>query len=1043
MQFKFINAFILIIFATLMAVESFAIETPRSCRNVDLNRFMHAGQPASAPPDKIYKFTEMRTQLLRSIDNSQNTQCYADFYSQAVGEVGDYWGERLAQSGCEVDNRGRITGSCPDAGEARRSVEFVGNLDRELKTRIRARLAESQQARTAAATAADRDDCEARPTTPARSLQETKDALCCGTSSGGGGVIRAVERGINYQTCIGKTRPTSQNFLSGSGLASCVGNAVKAALQQLWDNITAIFSLPGELWAARSQIWALITQPEARAQFARVLMQQFKSFFTDRVEAFKCYNEYEKAQYVCRMGGQLIATFATPSTIGSFLRLATQPAAAAMRAMATMLRSSPGGGRIMAGIERANTAARSAAEAAGRVGRAVDDASGGRISGTARAAGRVGDAIGRPLSAPIEALARRIEGSATFQRMFVNSFRAEKAAMGDARPNLSPRPDVIEGEVLPPEPRMAAAPSDAPRLERGQIIEGDYVRVVPDDAPAAPRSAGVVDGDAGAAPRLAAPDAGDAPRLPAPTPDDLPRLPAPDNSRALAVIDDAPPARVVDRSSPAPSSPRDYSVAEPRAPPAPLSLPNPTPRLAAPDSVPRLPAPDNVPRLAAPTEVARTGPSLPAAGTARAVTPNEAPTNIAVNRGTEIPTATGANLRAGNGTGFASNTGTGSGSGGVIPVGSARSLPSNDSFARIANADATITAPPPAARNAARALDEGTTRTAPPAAAANNNFGTGTTRPAPPRAVIDPDATVKRPVANLDEGSTVRRPTAANRAVADDPDALPKIEVREIRPSQVPDSFWDDLAREFQREKDFTIRRTDAARDKRTQAESQVRTSPVEKLKGRNISDEEGLLTDRVVRAGNMGGGINDTYLVEFANGARAVWKPHKKVWSSNYRAEVLAYEIDRLLGFNLVPPTVVRTFNGEVGSLQLFRNSSKIARANPESLNKQHFFDYLIDNRDRHSGNYLVTANGNVVSIDNGLSFTGLGHNKVALRDRMPKLKDFVKTAEGKEILANMRRVVDDQQFRAQLNEYLGKADAAKVIERMRYLIKLGDNFG
>jgi hypothetical protein len=1090
MSLKFINLFILFFFSLLMVSPSYAIDTPRSCRGVDLNRYMHTGQPASAPPDKIYKFTEMRAQLLRSIDNSQNTQCYADFYRQAIGEVGDYWGERLAQSGCEVDNRGRITGSCPDAGEARRSVEFVGNLDRELKTRIRARLAESQQAREAAAAAADRDDCEARPTTPARSAQEIKDALCCGTASGGGGVIRAVERGINYQSCIGKTRPTSQSFLSGSGLASCVGNAVKAALQQLWDNITAIFSLPGELWAARSQIWALITQPQARAQFARMLMQQFRSFFTDRVEAFKCYNDYEKAQYVCRMGGQLIATFATPSTIGSFLRLAKQPAAAALRAMSAMLSRSPGGGRIMAGIERANTAARSAAEAATRAGRAVDEASGGRISATARTAGRVGDAIGRPLSAPIERIARSIEGSATFQRLFVNSFRAEKASMGDARPNLATRPDVLEGEVLPPEPRRAAAPSDAPQLERGQIIEGDYVRVVPDDAPNAP----------------------DALRLPSPDADGTPSralAPAPDNSRALALVDDSPSAAVVDRNSPPPSSPRDYSSGDSRAPPpvaeisgpaatprlagpadtprlagpadlprlpAPAEVPRltgpaPTPRLPAPAEVPRLagpaalprlPAPAEVPRLPAPTQprvttpavVTRTGPELPSGASARAVTPNDSPTNLAApsNRGAELPNAAprinSPPAGGGGGTGFASNSGGGGSAPGVqgISVREMRLSEISDSSLR-RKLDPDATRPAPAARNAAQVADQANARPNPTIsqnpAPAGNNLGSGTTRPAPARAVADPDATRIRPAQNLDEGSTVRVVPSPGRSAAADANSLPKIEVREVGADQIPDSFWDDLARELQREKDFTIRRTDAARDASTRAESQMKTTPVSRLNGRNVAPEEAILRSQITRARVMGGGVNDTYLVEFANGARAVWKPHKDVWSSNYRAEVLAYEIDRVLGFNLVPPTIVRTLDGQVGSIQYFMNSSKIARPTVQSLNKQHFFDYLIDNRDRHGGNYLIAPNGHVISIDNGLSFTGLGYNKVPLRNRLKNLKDFVKTPEGKDILTNMRRVVNDEQFRAQLVEYLGVKDAGKVIDRMKYLIKIGDDFG
>src|SRR3989338_24246 len=77
---------------------------------------------------------------------------------------------------------------------------------------------------------------------------------------------------------------------------------------------------------------------------------------------------------------------------------------------------------------------------------------------------------------------------------------------------------------------------------------------------------------------------------------------------------------------------------------------------------------------------------------------------------------------------------------------------------------------------------------------------------------------------------------------------------------------------------------------------------------------------------------------------------------------ELIAARIDKRLGFGLVPPTVTRTIKGCAGVLQE-RIFAKVAS---QVINWEYFvddlwlakaavFDYLIDNRDRHDGNFLI----------------------------------------------------------------------------------------
>jgi hypothetical protein len=206
-------------------------------------------------------------------------------------------------------------------------------------------------------------------------------------------------------------------------------------------------------------------------------------------------------------------------------------------------------------------------------------------------------------------------------------------------------------------------------------------------------------------------------------------------------------------------------------------------------------------------------------------------------------------------------------------------------------------------------------------------------------------------------------------------------------------------------------------------------------------------LTDELPKSG-----VTRPYLLMLEDNIKAVWKPHKRIKLSNYRAEVLAYELDVLLGFNLVPPTIERTIDGKLGSLQLFEEgiSGVLLRYNTDNvmdydarvlvqhnLKKQSLFDYLIRNGDRHRANYLFTVNGKVISIDNGSSFTGQGYKMQSFEDRKSDIESFIQTDEGKKILKRLRSQNNDS-LKEQIEHYLGKRDSDEFFKRVNRVLDL-----
>jgi uncharacterized repeat protein (TIGR03843 family) len=141
---------------------------------------------------------------------------------------------------------------------------------------------------------------------------------------------------------------------------------------------------------------------------------------------------------------------------------------------------------------------------------------------------------------------------------------------------------------------------------------------------------------------------------------------------------------------------------------------------------------------------------------------------------------------------------------------------------------------------------------------------------------------------------------------------------------------------------------------------------------------------------GRMPWSSNATFLAEVRCGAdemRAIYKPlrgERPLWdfpNGLFRREVAAWRLSELLGWGIVPETIVRGDDAPLGegSLQRFVDADFQQHyftlyeneANHDALRRMCAFDIVANNTDRKSGHCLITADGHIWGIDNGLCFS------------------------------------------------------------------------
>lgn len=160
---------------------------------------------------------------------------------------------------------------------------------------------------------------------------------------------------------------------------------------------------------------------------------------------------------------------------------------------------------------------------------------------------------------------------------------------------------------------------------------------------------------------------------------------------------------------------------------------------------------------------------------------------------------------------------------------------------------------------------------------------------------------------------------------------------------------------------------------------------------GRTAELEAFLRTARVVNVVDVPVGVTKPRRIYFEPGGlaeSAAWKPLRpgiyRGHYESYRSEIAAYELDKVLGLDMVPVAVERSYEGQAGAAVLWVGPVKmldeargdrvpmVAGRRPlsEQVVRMRMFDALINNTDRNQGNMLIDPSGYLILIDHSRAF-------------------------------------------------------------------------
>jgi len=177
-----------------------------------------------------------------------------------------------------------------------------------------------------------------------------------------------------------------------------------------------------------------------------------------------------------------------------------------------------------------------------------------------------------------------------------------------------------------------------------------------------------------------------------------------------------------------------------------------------------------------------------------------------------------------------------------------------------------------------------------------------------------------------------------------------------------------------------------------------------------------------------------------------AVYKPLRgeaPLWDfppGLYRREYASYVVAGLLGWDFIPPTIVRDGQHGIGSVQLFVEHDggadyfSFRSTCADELKRMCAFDVIVNNADRKAGHCLKGADGRLWGIDHGLTF-----------NVQPKLRTVIWDYGGEAIPQSL---VDDlldfrtdgarlRELYAAVGDCLAKDELAMFLKRIDRLIE------
>lgn len=227
----------------------------------------------------------------------------------------------------------------------------------------------------------------------------------------------------------------------------------------------------------------------------------------------------------------------------------------------------------------------------------------------------------------------------------------------------------------------------------------------------------------------------------------------------------------------------------------------------------------------------------------------------------------------------------------------------------------------------------------------------------------------------------------------------------------------------------------------------------------RGEAAETFLKTAEVVRRKALGTGITHSDQYTLSDGARthkAVWKTIDEFkrgvtsfegggvyvdFADSWKHEVAAYELAKLLGTDLVPPTVERTLGGKKGSLQMWvegvmteadRKQKKIDPPDVDAWNRQMYAVRLLhqltfDTDSRNIRNVLIDPSFRIYAIDFSRSFMSY-----------PQLRSEEELARFPRSMLEALKALDRPTLDAKLGRWLNGPQIDGVLKRRDKILVL-----
>lgn len=201
---------------------------------------------------------------------------------------------------------------------------------------------------------------------------------------------------------------------------------------------------------------------------------------------------------------------------------------------------------------------------------------------------------------------------------------------------------------------------------------------------------------------------------------------------------------------------------------------------------------------------------------------------------------------------------------------------------------------------------------------------------------------------------------------------------------------------------------------------------------GHNAEIEEFLRTAKVEKVADIPIGVTRprrAYVAAGGPAASFAWKALRPSMQNgyfeSYKSEIAAYEIDKMLGLNMVPVVVERVVNNDTGAAVLWLEGVRswetvLPLPKPPAWNQElarmKMFDDLIGNSDRNKGNLLVDSEWHLFLIDHSRAFVSEPRLPQELQTVDKRLWEAMLALDEPSLKSAVGRWLDSRQLQAVL---------------------------